>query len=273
LFKLTANTGYRCSALGRIEVRTGSRPGGCPGPMRRSWLRRNRLTEPSRISRTGAREGCLLSDRERQESLHFFGETPERRPWAIKREDRPAAFAGRSQLLTPRLSGIPPVSTRVSILSRCFTSRCTRKRANSTYLAGTTVRRSRENNVTRYRTEYSPVRALPSRRVLLHAHQQYCDPIRHPGAYARISHSRLWPASPRRDFFAGHRGLLQFPHHPSHHVVADTPPVRAAVSDSFRPALAAFARYRPSQPPEIRVTRLRLRSLYVATWCVAHTPF
>src|SRR6266851_10146240 len=74
-------------------------------------------------------------------------------------------------------------------------------------------------------------------------------------------------------FFAGHRGFLQFPHPPSHHVAADTPPVRAAVSDSFRPALAAFVRYRPSQPPEIRVTRLRLRSLYVATWCVAHTPF
>ena len=121
--------------------------------------------------------------------------------------------------------------------------------------------------------EYSPVRALPSGRVLLHAHQRYCDPIRHPDAYACISHSRLWPASPRRGFFAGHRGLLQFPHHPSHHVAADTPPVRAAVSDSFRPALVAFARYRPSQPPGVRVTRLRLRSLHVATWCVAHAPF
>ena len=33
-------------------------------------------------------------------------------------------------------------------------------------------------------------------------------------------------ASPRRGFFAGHRGLLQFPHHPSLHVAADTPPVR-----------------------------------------------
>src|SRR5215831_320292 len=28
----------------------------------------------------------------------FFGEAPERRPWATKREDRPAAFAGRSFL-------------------------------------------------------------------------------------------------------------------------------------------------------------------------------
>ena len=30
-------------------------------------------------------------------------------------------------------------------------------------------------------------------------------------------------------------------------------------------ALAAFARYRPSRPPVDRVTRLRLRSLHVAT--------
>ena len=29
-------------------------------------------------------------------NAHFIGEAFERRPWAIKREDRPAAFAGRS---------------------------------------------------------------------------------------------------------------------------------------------------------------------------------
>lgn len=46
------------------------------------------------------------------------------------------------------------------------------------------------------------------------------------------------------------------------HVAADTPPVRAAVTDLFWPALAAFARYRPSQPPEMHVTRL-----HCATWC------
>ena len=66
--------------------------------MRRSWLRRNRLTKPSRVPHR-AREGFSLSDQTKQESLHFFGEAPERRPWAIKREDRPAAFAGRSKLL------------------------------------------------------------------------------------------------------------------------------------------------------------------------------
>jgi len=38
---------------------------------------------------------CLF-ERDKQKSLPFFGEAPERRPWAIKREDRPAAFAGRS---------------------------------------------------------------------------------------------------------------------------------------------------------------------------------
>src|SRR5688500_15949268 len=37
----------------------------------------------------------------RSQSLHFFGEVPERRPWAYKREDRPAVFAGRSKLVKP----------------------------------------------------------------------------------------------------------------------------------------------------------------------------
>src|SRR6266851_3058556 len=37
--------------------------------------------------------------------------------------------------------------------------------------------------------EYSPVRVLPSGRVLLHAHRRYCNPIRLPGAYDCISHS------------------------------------------------------------------------------------
>lgn len=56
------------------------------------------------------------------------------------------------------------------------------------------------------------------------------------------------------------------------HVAADTPPVRTAVSDSFGSVLVAFARYRPSQPPDLRVTRLRLRSLYVTTWSFANVP-
>jgi hypothetical protein len=45
-------------------------------------------------------EGFLVSGpsvQRFQSQPHFFGESPERRPWAIKREDRPAAFAGRSE--------------------------------------------------------------------------------------------------------------------------------------------------------------------------------
>ncbi len=34
--------------------------------------------------------------------------------------------------------------------------------------------------------------------------------------------------------------------------------MRTAVPDSFRSVLVAFARYRPSQPPELRVTRRTL---------------
>src|ERR1019366_185287 len=78
---------------------------------------------------------------------------------------------------------------------------------------------------------------------------------------------------PRRAFPAGHRGLLQFPRLLSYPVVADTPPAGAAASDSLRTAPFAFARCRPSQPPENRVTRLLLRSLVVTTGYFAHPPF
>ena len=47
-----ANGHYRSPAVAirllASTVRTGSRPGGCPRPMRRSWLRRNRLIETLR---------------------------------------------------------------------------------------------------------------------------------------------------------------------------------------------------------------------------------
>jgi hypothetical protein len=93
----TATTA-RLSSDSFSTVRTGSRPGGCPRPMRRSWLRRNRLQKPSGTVcpyRRVFRSACCRS--EVFPSAHFFGEAPERRPWAIKREDRSAAFAGRSK--------------------------------------------------------------------------------------------------------------------------------------------------------------------------------
>src|ERR1019366_2817026 len=73
-------------------------------------------------------------------------------------------------------------------------------------------------------------------------------------------HDPLPPDSTKSHFFAGYRGSPQFPHPPSPHAAADPPPVGPAVSDSSRTAPAAFARYRPSRPPDLRVTRLRLRS-------------
>jgi hypothetical protein len=50
---------------------------------------------------------------------HFFGEVPEQRPWAIKRDDRPAALAGRSELIWIQSAGIPVCLHRPSILSHC----------------------------------------------------------------------------------------------------------------------------------------------------------
>ena len=81
--------------------------------MRRGWLRRNRLTTTLRHRIPLCGEGCGFgfrscpsprappagtpSCRARKSKAHFFGEVSERRPWALKRADRPAAFAGRSE--------------------------------------------------------------------------------------------------------------------------------------------------------------------------------
>ena len=51
-----------------------------------------------------------------KEKPNFIGEVSERRPWAIKREDRPADFAGRSKFRLGCL-GYRGLSIRVSILS------------------------------------------------------------------------------------------------------------------------------------------------------------
>ena len=144
--RLTANIVCRCRRRLAVSiVRTGSRPGGCPGPMRRSWLRRNRLLSPPMLLIGRGRASSFRI--KKTKSLHFFGEAPERRPWAIKRENRPAAFAGRSICLS---DGIHAVPTQASILSRSFLPSGTRQRVNTRSRPGHSVRRSRANNVTRY---------------------------------------------------------------------------------------------------------------------------
>src|SRR5664279_2627691 len=72
--------------------------------MRRSWLRRNRLSPPAHARPEGP---CLLHQLlvrryppvccfgpDLEPKAHFFGDAPEQRPWATKREGRPAVFAG-----------------------------------------------------------------------------------------------------------------------------------------------------------------------------------
>ena len=70
--------------------------------MRRGWLRRNRLTTtlPHTILLCGRVWLLLLAafnfqvlhtqPAPSQNQVHFFGEVSERRPWDLKREDRPA---------------------------------------------------------------------------------------------------------------------------------------------------------------------------------------
>lgn len=77
--------------------------------MRRSWLRKNRPPQPSRARRTGGGRVVHFSTAagahgraaSRPDVKHkkaaFFWKASERRPWAIKRDDRPAALAGRSE--------------------------------------------------------------------------------------------------------------------------------------------------------------------------------
>src|SRR5450759_944592 len=81
----------------------------------------------------------------------------------------------------------------------------------------------------------SLVRALPSGRVLLHAHQQY-----HLTRSDSLTPTLPFPAHGYRKCLlgrispAGRRGSLQLTRCRSHHVAADTPPARTAASDSFR---------------------------------------
>src|SRR5450759_130767 len=81
----------------------------------------------------------------------------------------------------------------------------------------------------------SLVRALPSGRVLLHAHQQYrltrSDSLTPPLPFHAPGYRKCLLG---RIPTAGRRGSLQLTRCRSHHVAADTPPARTAASDSFR---------------------------------------
>ncbi len=134
LCSTTASTGCRCKPRqsGRSSVRSGSRPSGCPGPMRRSWLRKNRPPPLPGSQHQGPGGLFLLGDWYRSRATRssgsqtpkktpaFFWKVSERRPWATKREDRPAAFAGRFRMASFLQTRIPIVPTHASILSRAL---------------------------------------------------------------------------------------------------------------------------------------------------------
>src|SRR6516225_10455910 len=68
-----------------------------PRPMRRR-LAPKKSADPTLPHTSPVREGCWLSLLRSSRTNHVsLVKSPERRPWALKREGRPAAFAGRSE--------------------------------------------------------------------------------------------------------------------------------------------------------------------------------
>jgi hypothetical protein len=95
-YRLTVNIACRCSGGGwphRLSARGRAR---ADAQGRGDGVGSEEIgsREPSRTHHR-AREGLSFGWR-KTKTLYFFGEAPEQRPWAIKREDRPAVFAGRS---------------------------------------------------------------------------------------------------------------------------------------------------------------------------------
>src|ERR1039457_2769289 len=86
--------------------REGSRPSGCPRPMRRGWLRRNRLNRTLRHFHGCRRVLCVVPL-----SPHFYGEVSERRPWVFKREDRPKGVPNSSAAGSRRNTAEAPRQT------------------------------------------------------------------------------------------------------------------------------------------------------------------
>ena len=157
---MTANTAYVCRAPGRIEVRSGRARVDAQGRCDGVGSEEIGSPEPSAVPQIGS--GRALCFPAPNKNLHFFGETPERRPCALKA--RPAAFAGRSNLAFQ--VGIRILPTRTGILSRRQFKPAPRAHAslNLTTRRGFNVRTSNRNNVTRY-THWFPRPCYRRRKV------------------------------------------------------------------------------------------------------------
>ncbi len=123
---------------------------------------------------------------------------------AERNSSRPAASI--SLKVRPSMPGAPPFlfASRYASLSVSIFVTCTNIPQKRCVLSVFALRYIRRHRSCRFigvfiisplphfeRTEYSPVWALPSRCVLLHADQRYYNPIRHPDTCPSISHSRL----------------------------------------------------------------------------------
>jgi hypothetical protein len=96
LFKLTANTGYRCKAGWPASiVRTGSRPGGCPGPIA-TELAPKKSALPSHVPKR-AREGLSFPGPEKTKACISLVKLPSGGPGLSNAKTRPAALPGASK--------------------------------------------------------------------------------------------------------------------------------------------------------------------------------
>src|SRR5881227_1820856 len=77
-----------------IDCPQGSRPSGCPRPMRRGLAPKKSADHHPPVHDSFVREGLAYS---KSQSSLFFGEVLRAEALGLKREDRPAAFAGPSQ--------------------------------------------------------------------------------------------------------------------------------------------------------------------------------
>src|SRR5215469_15236156 len=105
---------HRLSARGRACA---DAQGRCDG----DWLQRNRLINPpAHITCAGGLLAFLppLQFNNKEQTLHFFGEVSRAEALGIKREDRPAAFAGRFRIGLSRLGYYCCLHDQVSYPSR-----------------------------------------------------------------------------------------------------------------------------------------------------------
>jgi hypothetical protein len=140
----------------RLPLSAGLAAGDCPrgvapAPMPRAEateLAPKKSAQPSPPAFTPGAGGLRLFRQRETKSLHFFGEAPERRPWAIKRDDAP----GRSCRALPKCikRDTPCAYTRDYPIPRSLQWFQPQQSINLTNRPENSVRTSKGNNVARY---------------------------------------------------------------------------------------------------------------------------